>query len=157
MRRDERLRCGSPRRSGFASTEPSARHLHVAEARQRADPLLQVGGVLRLAPDPRRVAAVILRDDRCQLAHTRGHRAREAVDRRLLLERRLEVDRGELRRVERSEALLQHERSRERFLHGHLLVDREADEQRERVACEQLTRRLVGCEVERGGPRIPGS
>ena len=37
--------------------------------------LLQIVGVLRLVPDPRRVAAVLLGDERGQLAHALGHRA----------------------------------------------------------------------------------
>ena len=50
---------------------------------------------------------------------------------------------GERRRVQRPRALEQHERSRERLLDGHLLVDREPDQQRERLAHQQLVR-LVG-------------
>ena len=47
---------------------------------------------------------------------------------------RLEVRRGEPRGVERADALAQHERAGERLLDRHLLVEREADQQRERVA-----------------------
>ncbi len=55
------------------------------------------------------------------------------MDRRLLAEERLEVGGGDLLRLERAEPLLQAERPLERLLHRHLLVEREADEQRERV------------------------
>src|SRR5947208_9791459 len=41
--------------------------LHVAEAGETRDPLAQVGAVGRLAPDPARVAAVVLGHDRCQI------------------------------------------------------------------------------------------
>ena len=115
--------------------------LHLAEARERTDSLLQIRAVTRFGPDARRIAAVVLGDDGRQIAHAVGHRAREAMDRRLLGEQRAEVHRGELFRLERSGALLQHIRARERFRHGHLLVDREADQECERISGEQLARR----------------
>src|SRR6478736_8792161 len=65
--------------------------LHLAEARQAADPFAEVLPVGRLRPDARRIAAVFLRHGRGELAHARRHGAREAVDRGLLPEERLEV------------------------------------------------------------------
>jgi len=70
------------------------------------------------------------------------------VDRRFLAERLVEIHPRELAGVERADALLQGERPGEGLLHGHLLVEREADQQRERVAREQLVRVGIGCEVQ---------
>ena len=65
-----------------------------------------------------------------------------------LAEDRLEVGLGDRGRVERAQALLEHERPRERLLDGDLLVEREADEQRHRVRDQQRVG-LVGVgEVE---------
>ena len=82
--RDERLR----HRVAVAPREHRRErlHLHLAEARQRLDPPLQVGGVRGVAPDAACVAAVLLGDDGAQLLHALGHVAREAMDRRLLAE-----------------------------------------------------------------------
>src|SRR4051794_9363844 len=60
--------------------------LHVAETGELADPALQVGRVLGLRPDPLRVAAVLVRDESGEVVHAGGHRAGEAMDRRLLAE-----------------------------------------------------------------------
>ena len=73
------------------------------------------------------------------------------MDRRLLLEGRLDLGRvggGDRLRVERAEALLQPERACERLLHGHLLVECDADEQREGVGREQAARLVVVGEIE---------
>ena len=80
-----------------------------------------------------------------------GHRAGEAVDRGLLAEERLEVGLRDLARFERAEPLLQPQRAEERLLDGDLLVEREADEQRERILREQPVGRLVLREPERVG------
>ena len=56
-----------------------------------------------------------------------------------------------MRRLERAEPLFQPQRPEERLLHGDLLVEREPDEQRERIFREQLVGRFVHCEVERVG------
>ena len=61
--------------------------LHLAEARAARRSAFESPVSAASRPDPRRVAAVLVRDDRCQLAHARRHRAREPVDRRLLAER----------------------------------------------------------------------
>ena len=65
--------------------------------------------------------------------HRFGNRAGEAMDGGALAEDRLEVGLGQRRRFDRAEPLAQHERAHERLLHGHLLVEREADDQRHRV------------------------
>ena len=71
------------------------------------------------------------------------------MDRRLRPEGLLQVELRELVRVERPDPLLQDVRAGERLRHRHLLVDREADEQRERILGEQLARLRVVGEVER--------
>ncbi len=119
--------------------------LHLAEARERTDPLLQIRAVARLGPDTRRVAPVVLGDDGRQIAHAVGHCAGEAVDRRLRRECRPKIHRGELLGRERPDSLLQHIRACERLRHRYLLVDREAHQERERIGGEQLARlRIVG-------------
>jgi hypothetical protein len=111
--------------------------LHLAEAGQRLEVRAQLLGRTGLGPHARRVPAMDVGHVRGQRAHARGHRAREAMDRGALAEQRLEVHAGQRGGVERARALLEHERSRERLLHGHLLVEREADQQRERLAHQQ--------------------
>ena len=123
--------------------------LHLAESRQRTDSLPQIRAVSRLRPDSRSVAAVLLGHHRGQFPHAAGHRAGKAVDRRLLGEHGREVDRCELLRLERAGPLLQHVGTGERLLHGHLLVDREAHEQGERIGREELARLGVVGEPER--------
>ncbi len=105
--------------------------LHRAEPGEGGEPFLQIVGVGRLAPDAGGIAAVVLRDDRRQLSNTAGHRAGEAVDRRLLTEGLLEIELRQLPWIERADALLQGEWPREGLLHRHLLVDREAHQQSE--------------------------
>ena len=106
-------------------------HLHLAEARQRRDPLPQVVAVAGLGPESRRVAAVLLGDESGELLHARGHRAGKTVDGRLLAERRdelLGVGASERLGVDRAEALFDLLRAGERRLDGDLLVEREPDE-----------------------------
>ena len=112
---------------------------------------LRSGAVGGLGPDPLGAAAVLLDDHRAEVAGARRHRAGEAVDRGLLAEHALELGRVGRRdppRVERAEPPLQLERPRERLLHRDLLVEREADQQRDGVAGEQRVRLVVGREVE---------
>src|SRR2546430_4867261 len=73
------------------------------------------------------------------------------MDRGLRGERLRQVDRRELGRVERADALSEDERPGERLLRGYLLVDGEADEQRERIAREHPARLEIVGEVERLG------
>ena len=61
MCRDERLRARRRRTAWRARAERL--HLHLAEAGERAEPFPQVGGVRRLRPDARGVAAVLVGDD----------------------------------------------------------------------------------------------
>ena len=56
------------------------------------------------------------------------------MDGGLLAEERLEVGLRDGARLERAEPLLQPQRAEERLLDGDLLVEREADEQRERIS-----------------------
>ena len=67
-----------------------------------------------------------------------GHRAREAVDGGPLAEDGLQVGVGERRGVDRSEALLEDERTDEGLLHGDLLVQGKADEQRHGIGGDEL-------------------
>ena len=55
------------------------------------------------------------------------------MDCRLLTEHGLEVGVGERRGVQRPEPLTDHQRPGECLLHGDLLVEREAHEQRHRI------------------------
>ena len=106
----------------------------------REQPPLQVGAALGLRPDALGVPVVVLGDHGAELLNASRHRAREAVDRRPRAEDLLElgrVGRGDRRGVERTEPAAQLERSREGLLDGHLLVEHEADEQRERVFGEE--------------------
>ncbi len=112
-------------------------HLHLAEARQLGEPGAQVVAALGLAPDARGVAAVALLEERAERAHALGHRAGEAMQRRALAEDRgelLGIARRDARDVEVAEPRAQLERAGERLLDGDLLVEHEADEERERVA-----------------------
>ena len=73
------------------------------------------------------------------------------MDRRLRRERLRQVALCELTRIERADPLLQDERAGERLLHRHLLVDREADEQRERIMRQELAGLGIVGEPERVG------
>ena len=72
-----------------------------------------------------------------QIVHAFGHFPGEAMDRRFLSERGLEVSRCERDRIERPEPFAQPKRPQEGLLHGDLLVEREPDEQRHRVRGDQ--------------------
>jgi hypothetical protein len=150
--------CQGTRSSAADDAEALVEHraerldLHLTEAGQR----LEVRAELRSPsaasrPDAARVAAVLVADVHCELVHARRHRSREAMDRGLLAEGGVEVGVGERGGVDRADAFAHHERTRERLLHGHLLVEREADQERHRVGGDQLVR-LVGVgEVEAVG------
>ena len=80
------------------------------------------------------------------------------MDSRTLPEEALELGRircDDLRRVElAAEALLQLERPQERRRHRHLLVEREPDEERERILRDELVRLVRVGEVERLGHEL---
>ena len=116
--------------------------------------LREVGRVGGLGPDALGIAAVLVHDDLAELLHPLRHRAREAMDRRTLAERvleRLRVHGCDRARVERPDPLLEAERPGERLLHRHLLIDREPDQQRERVTGDQRVRLVRVREVQRLG------
>ena len=73
----------------------------------------------------------------CKLVHSLGHRAGVAVDRGLLAEHRLELGGRQGVGVEFAEPLLQRQRAEEGMLHGDLLVEREAHQQRQRVGGDE--------------------
>jgi len=58
------------------------------------------------------------------------------------------VGRGDRARVERPQPLLDLQRPAERGLYGHLLVEREPDQQRERLLRDQCVGLVVAGEVE---------
>src|SRR4051794_30286844 len=53
--------------------------LHLADAGQRDEPLVEIAGIGGLGPDARRIATVVVRDRLAQLAHPLGHVPRKAV------------------------------------------------------------------------------
>ena len=129
-------------------------HLHPPEAGERLDAAAELRAVRGLPPEPAGIAAVVVDDDGRKLLDTSCHRPREAVDSRFLAEGALQlarVCRCELLRVERAESLLYLQRSGERRLHRHLLVEREADQQRQRLAGQQPVGFVVAGEVESVG------
>ena len=110
---------------------------------------MEVRAVAGLAPDPRRVAVVLL--DEVRAAHSRRplrHVAGEPVEGGPLAEGRVErlgVHRRDPLRVEAADPLAQLERSGERLLERDLLVEDEADEKGERVLDEEPVRgRITG-------------
>jgi len=128
-------------------------HLHVAEPGQLPDPPFEVGCGGRVTPHQRRVPFVLLVDDRRELPDTLCHVSGEAVHGGLLAAGGVEGVRGHrgvAGCVEVPETLPQLQRSRERRLHRHLLVEREPDQQRKRLACEHRVRVGIAGEVERG-------
>ena len=125
--------------------------LHVAEAGEGGDAPLQVASVGRIGPDPGGVAVVGPRDVRGELVHAAAHGRREAVDRGRALGGRLDlghVHRGQRSGVERAEPLAKHLRRGEGPLHRHLLVEREADQQRHRLFHEEPIGLVVAGEVQ---------
>ena len=108
----------------------------------------------RLRPDPLRPAVVLVGDDRAELLHPSRHRARESVDSRPLAEDLLEARRVHGRdcgSIEPAYPVGELLRARERGRHRHLLVEREADEEGERLAREELVGRVRVGEVEGAG------
>src|SRR5205823_3946248 len=111
-------------------------------------------------PDALGVAAVLARDRGAELLHAARHRPGEAVERRPLCEDAFELARlhpCDRRRVERAEPAAELLRRGERALERDLLVEDEADQERERGAGEQLVGLVVTREVEvRGRGRRHG-
>ena len=116
---------------------------------QLVEPGAQILAALGLAPDARRIAAVAFLEECAQRAHALGHRTGEPVQRRALAEHLgelLGVARRDACAVEVPEARAQLERSREGLLDGDLLIEREADEERERVGGDQAVGLVVAGE-----------
>ena len=127
--------------SRFASVDPRADHLHVPESRERADPLLELGAVglpsstagsHRRRTRPRRPRTAPVPASPC----SPGKRWIAGFSRKTSLSR-FGVEGCDLRRVELTETLLELERAGEGLLHGDLLIEREADQQRERALGEE--------------------
>ncbi len=130
--------------------------LLVAVPGKRAETAVHLVGVVDALPDVGRIAAVVGDERFADLVDALAHRAREAVDGRLLAADRhelVDVHRRDLLRVEVPEPLLQRGGTGERPLHRHLLVEQHPDQQRVGVGVQQL----VGCgvtgDVERSGHR----
>ena len=133
-------------RASSVSTRP---HLHLAEARELGETGSQILTALGLAPDARRVPAVALLEERAERAHALGHRAGEPVQRRALAEHLgelLGIARRDARGVEVPETRAKLERAGEGLLDGDLLIEREADEERERVGGDQAVGLVVAGE-----------
>src|SRR5206468_9756628 len=82
--------------------------------------------------------------------------ARKAVDRRLLAEHLLEparIHRGNLDRVEPAEPVTQLLGPGEGLLRRHLLIEREPDQQRQRILCQQRVCIVVVRKVQPVGHR----
>ena len=156
---DERVRDLEP--EALVEHRRKGLHLHLAEAGQPLQPSPEVIGVHRFRPHLRRVAAVLADDRPGELLHAGRHCTGKSVDGRLLAEyilQPLRIDACDLRRVEATEPLLDLERSGERGRHRHLLVEREADEERKRVFRDQPVGGVVTGEVQavrcRHGPIV---
>jgi hypothetical protein len=65
--------------------------LHLAEAGERLDPATELIGIRGLLPEAGGVAVVLGLDVCAEIPHAGCHRAREAVDRRPLAKRGLEL------------------------------------------------------------------
>ena len=106
---------------------------------------------LGLAPEPRSVSRVALVQERAERPHAFGHGAGEAMQRRALAKRRRQrvgIHGGDAGDVEVPEALAQLERPGERLLHGDLLIEDEADEERDGIRGDEAIRLVVGGERE---------
>src|SRR5881396_3514583 len=75
----------------LAEDRQHSARLHLAEPRQLEESCLKLAPALRLAPDPRGVAAIALDDERTQRLDLCRHRAREAVERGPLAEDAVEL------------------------------------------------------------------
>ena len=109
-----------------------------------------------VGPDAGRVAVVVLRDRRAERLDALRHAAGEAVDGRAFAKERRRARPGPSPRSGRrrgGRAAAAASAGREGRRHGHLLVEREADQERERVACEQRVGLVVAREVEAVGHR----
>ena len=136
----------------FREHGTEGRHLHVPETGQRADAPAQVVAVSGIRPHSLCVPVVLVVDHGRELLNPLGHRAGEAVNRRLLPKRLLElagIGGRDLARIERAEALLQLQRPGEGGLNRHLLVEGEPDQQRQRLLGQERICLLVPGEVQR--------
>ena len=143
--------------AGWPDTEPLAEHgddrlrLHLPDARQAEETSLQAPAIGGLRPHPGRIVAVVARDRGAQCLDLAGHRAREAVDRRSLAKDVIQGGRIHGRDpggVEVSQASLQVSGAAEGLLHRHLLVEREPDQQRQRLLHEQAVGGVIAGEGE---------
>src|SRR5437868_3298876 len=119
--------------------------LHRADTGQTEESLLQIASIARIAPDLRRIVAVVPGDRGAERLDLAGHGAGESMDRRTLSEgvrEAIGIDRRERRRVEGAESTTDLERPVERLLDRHLLVEREPDQECERLLHEKAIRLL---------------
>ena len=129
--------------------------LHLADARQREQPALEVAPVDGLGPDPARVVAVVLGNHLRQRLDLAGHAAGEAVDGGRRPEHALElgwVRPGDAGRVQVTQPAAKLQRPAECLLDRDLLVEGEPDEERERL----LDQEAVGLVVAGEGKSVGG-
>src|SRR3954451_21390525 len=115
--------------------------LLLAEPGQPHHALEQVGAGDRLGPDPLGVTVVPFDHEPRESLEPLGHRTREPVDRRRRGAQRLElrrIRRRDRRGIEAAEPVEPLGRPTEGVLHGVLLVEHHADQQRERAVGEHL-------------------
>src|ERR1700680_1102735 len=142
------------------------------EPGQRGEPPLQLLRVLGLGPDPGGVAAVSGGDDLAEPVDALRHAHREAVQGGRRLERLLDCGRihaCDLHRVDGAQSFAHTQRTLERPLDRHLLIEAEADQQRGGVLADESIRISVAsplelrgrrhglghaCTVPRGGPGL---
>src|SRR3984893_217504 len=142
------------------------------ETGQRGEPPLQLLRILGLGPDPGGVAAVFGGDDLAEPVDALRHAHREAVQGGRRLERLLDCGRihaCDLHRVDGAQSFAHTQRTLERPLDRHLLIEAEADQQRGGVLADESIRISVAsplelrgrrhglghaCTVPRGGPGL---
>ena len=138
----------APRSSAFTFMSPNPG--------KASDPSLEVLRVGRLDPQPRRrrrrTPLAIAQRSCTRFAIAPGKRWMAGLSRNASSSRAGSIA-AIARRVEVAEPLPQLERAEERRLHGHLLVEREPDQERERVACDERVGLVVAGEVEAVGHR----
>ena len=129
--------------------------LHLADARQRQQPPLEVAPVDGLGPHPAGVVAVVLGNHLGQRLDLAGHAAGKAVDGGRRPEHALElgwIRPGDAGRVKVTKPAAQLQRAAECLLDRDLLVEGEPDEERERL----LDQEAVGLVVAGEGKSIGG-
>ncbi len=130
--------------------------LHGTDTGQTEEPLLKVSAARGIVPDATGITAVLADDGLAQFLDPCCHRAGEPMQGWRGAEDHIElgwIHRGDLGRVQVPETSLQLRRPAERFLDSHLLIEREPDEQGQRIAGKQAVGGIVASERESIGSR----